>query len=178
MGVSLWLIPVFLCAVCPSYEGIDSNPKDRSMTIWFSLVTPEDANKRSKGTMLSHLGIEFFEIGADFMSAKMPVDHRTQQPLGIMHGGASCVLAETVGSTAANYCVDPEKWYCVGLDINTNHLRSIRSGFVIATAKPFHLGRSTQVWGIDIVNEAGKLISVNRLTMAVLESLKNKEHRT
>lgn len=138
------------------------------MTIWFTSVTPEAANKRSEGTMLSHLGIEFTEIGPDFMIAKMPVDHRTHQPLGIMHGGASCVLAETVGSTAANYAVDHSKFYCVGLDINTNHIRSIRSGFVIATAKPFHLGRTTQVWGIDIVNEEGKLISVNRLTMAVL----------
>lgn len=138
------------------------------MTIWFSPVTPEIANKRSEGTMLSHLGIDFIEVGADFMRATMPVDHRTHQPLGIMHGGASCVLAETVGSTAANYCVDPEKFYCVGLDINTNHIRSVRSGLVIATAKPFHLGRTTQVWGIDIVNEEGKLISVNRLTMAVL----------
>lgn len=138
------------------------------MTIWFTSVTPEAANKRSEGTMLSHLGIEFTEIGPDFMIAKMPVDHRTHQPLGIMHGGASCVLAETVGSTAANYAVDHNKFYCVGLDINTNHIRSIRSGFVIATAKPFHLGRSTQVWGIDIVNEEGKLISVNRLTMSVL----------
>lgn len=139
------------------------------MTIWFLPVTAELANKRSEGTMLSHLGICFTEVGSDFMRATMPVDHRTHQPLGIMHGGASCVLAETVGSTAANYCVDPEKQYCVGLDINTNHIRSIRSGLVIATAKPFHLGRSTQVWGIDIVNEEGKLISVNRLTMAVLE---------
>ncbi len=139
------------------------------MTIWFHPVTTEAANKRSEGTMLSHLGIEFIEIGPDFMSARMPVDHRTHQPLGIMHGGASCVLAETVGSTAANYCVDQSKSYCVGLDINTNHIRSIRSGFVIATAKPFHLGRTTQVWGIDIVNEEGKLISVNRLTMAVLK---------
>ena len=139
------------------------------MTIWFHPVTTEAANKRSEGTMLSHLGIEFIEIGPDLMSARMPVDHRTHQPLGIMHGGASCVLAETVGSTAANYCVDQSKSYCVGLDINTNHIRSIRSGFVIATAKPFHLGRTTQVWGIDIVNEEGKLISVNRLTMAVLK---------
>ena len=83
--------------------------------------------------------------------------------------GASCVLAETVGSTAAQYCVDKEKHYCVGLDINTNHIRSVRSGYVIAIAKPFHLGRSTQVWSIEIKNEEGKLVSVNRLTMAVLE---------
>lgn len=138
------------------------------MAIWFHPVTPKDANKRSKDTMLTHLAIEFTEVGENYMVAKMPVDHRTHQPLGIMHGGASCVLAETIGSTAANYCVDPEKHYCVGLDINTNHIRSIRFGFVIGTAKPYHLGRSTQVWHIEVVNEQGKLISVNRLTMAVL----------
>lgn len=139
------------------------------MSIWFQKVTPEMANERSKNTMLTHLGIDFTEVGDDFMIAKMPVDHRTHQPLGIMHGGASCVLAETVGSTAANYCVDPKKQYCVGLDINTNHIRSVRSGYVFGKAKPFHIGRSTQVWHIEIVNEEGKLISVNRLTMAVLD---------
>lgn len=123
---------------------------------------------RSKGTMMEHLGIHFTEIGDDFLIAKMPVDHRTRQPLGIMHGGASCVLAETVGSTAANCSVDYPAFYCVGLDINTNHIRSIREGFVYALAKPYHLGRSTQVWSIEIKNEAEQLISINRLTMAVL----------
>ena len=98
----------------------------------------------------------------------MPVDHRTKQPMGIMHGGASCVLAETVGSTAANFCVKERTHYCVGLDINTNHIRSMREGYVYATAKPLHLGRSTQVWEIDIRNEAGQRVSINRLTMAVL----------
>ncbi len=138
------------------------------MTIWTTKLDIADATKRSKNTMVEYLGIEFIEIGDDYIKAKMPVDHRTHQPIGIMHGGASCVLAETVGSIAANYCVDPDKYYCVGLDINTNHIRSIRSGYVIGTAKPFHLGKSTQVWGIEIVNEEGRLISVNRLTMAVL----------
>lgn len=118
--------------------------------------------------MSEHLGIEFIEIGENYLIAKMPVDHRTKQPVGIMHGGASCVLAETVGSIAANYCVDLSKYYCVGLDINTNHIRSIREGFVYATAKPYHIGRSTQVWAIEIVNEQQQLISVNRLTMTVL----------
>ena len=119
--------------------------------------------------MVEHLGIEFTEIGEDFLIAKMPVDHRTRQPLGIMHGGASCVLAETVGSTAANCAVDQKQQYCVGLDINTNHIRSIREGYVFATAKPYHLGKSTQVWSIEIINEKSQLISINRLTMAVLE---------
>lgn len=139
------------------------------MGIWQQSVTVAMANERARGSMSEYLGIEFTEVGEDFLVARMPVDHRTKQPAGIMHGGASCVLAETVGSTAANYCVDQKQFYCVGLDINTNHLRSMREGHVIAIARPFHLGRTTQVWGIDIKDEAGKLVSVNRLTMAVLK---------
>lgn len=138
------------------------------MTIWQTEITIESLTKRCANTMVDYLGIEFIEVGDDFIVARMPIDHRTKQPLGIMHGGASCVLAETVGSTAGNCAVDPEKNYCVGLDINTNHIRSIREGFVIGTAKPFHLGRSTQVWSIEIFNEKKQLISVNRLTLAVL----------
>lgn len=138
------------------------------MKIWHSDINLEVVSARGKGTMLDFLGIEFIELGDDYMIARMPVDHRTKQPIGIMHGGASCVLAETIGSTAANFCVDINKQYCVGLDINTNHIRSVREGFVIGTAKPFHIGKSTQVWGIEIVNEDKKLVSVNRLTMAVL----------
>lgn len=142
------------------------------MAIWFNKISLNDLMTRNKNTMSDHLGIEFIEMGDDYLTAKMPVDERTKQPIGIMHGGASCVLAETVGSIAANYCVDPTKNYCVGLDINTNHIRSIRDGYVFATAKPFHLGRSTQVWGIEITNEQKQLISVNRLTMSVM--LRNK----
>ena len=126
------------------------------------------ANKRGQNTMSSHLGIEFIEAGDDYLMARMPVDQRTKQPVGIMHGGASCVLAETVGSTAANFCVDDTRYYCVGLDINTNHIRAMREGYVVATANPFHLGKSTQVWGIQIHDEDGRLVSVNRLTLAVL----------
>jgi 1,4-dihydroxy-2-naphthoyl-CoA hydrolase len=137
--------------------------------IWYKEINLDAVIKRGENTMLTHLGIEIIEIGDDFLTARMPVDERTRQPRGIMHGGASCVLAETVGSTAANFCIDLEKYYCVGLDINTNHIRSIRDGFVFGTAKPFHLGKTTQVWGIEIVNEEKKLISVNRLTMAVLK---------
>ncbi len=139
------------------------------MKIWQTEFTLVDLLARGKNTMIEHLGIEFLEIGDDYLIARMPVDNRTRQPLGIMHGGGSCTLAETVGSTAANCCVDTSKFYCVGLDINTNHLRSVKEGYVIGTAKPFHLGRSTQVWGIEIVNEKKQLVSVNRLTMAVLE---------
>ncbi len=142
------------------------------MKIWQMDLTLAAVTARGKNTMLDYLGIEFTEIGDDFLIARMPVNERTRQPMGIMHGGASCVLAESIGSTAANCCVDQTTSYCVGLDINTNHLRSIKEGFVIGTAKPFHLGRTTQVWGIEIVNEQKQLISVNRLTMAVLS--KNK----
>ena len=138
------------------------------MKIWQMDINLQLIATRSKNTMVEHLGIEFTEVGDDYLIARMPVNERTRQPLGIMHGGASCVLAETIGSTAANFCVDFRQFYCVGLDINTNHIRSIREGFVIGTARPFHLGKSTQVWGIEIVNEQQKLISVNRLTMAVL----------
>ena len=138
------------------------------MKIWARETSLELITARSKDTMLDFLGIEFTEIGDDYLVAKMPVDKRTRQPVGIMHGGASCVLAESVGSTAGNFCVDSAKFYCVGLDINTNHIRSIREGFVIGTAKPYHLGRTTQVWGIEIRDEQERLISVNRLTLAVL----------
>lgn len=137
--------------------------------IWQAEISLEIVSERAKNTMSHHLGIEFVEMGEDYLTARMPVDHRTKQPLGIMHGGASCVLAETVGSTAAQYCVNSEKYYCVGLDINTNHIRSVRGGYVTGMARPFHLGKSTQVWSIEIKNEENKLISVNRLTMAVLE---------
>jgi len=139
------------------------------MKIWQTDITLENLTTRGKNTIVDHLGIEFLEIGDDYLVARMPVDPRTKQPIGIMHGGASCVLAETVGSMAANNCVDMTQSYCVGLDINTNHIRSVKHGYVIGTAKPFHLGRSTQVWGIEIVNEGNKLVSVTRLTMAVLQ---------
>ncbi len=139
------------------------------MKIWHGDINVQSVNDRGKNTMSEHLGIEFTEVGEDFLTARMPVDHRTKQPAGIMHGGASCVLAETIGSTAANCCVDREKFYCVGLDINTNHIRPMREGYVIGTAKPFHIGKTTQVWGIEIINEEDQLVSITRLTMAVLK---------
>ena len=138
------------------------------MAIWKALIDLAAINERSKNTLASHLDIAFTEIGEDYLVATMPVSPQTHQPLGIMHGGASCVLAETVGSTAANFCVDRDRFYCVGLDINTNHIRSVRSGQVIGKAAPYHLGRSTQVWNIEIHQDNGQLISINRLTMAVL----------
>lgn len=139
------------------------------MTIWKTKIDIAIVTERANNSMSAFLGIEFVAVGDDYLSARMLVDHRTKQPLGIMHGGASCVLAETVGSTAAQFCVDRQHEYCVGLDINTNHIRAIREGFVFAKASPYHLGRSTQVWHIEIKDEADKLVSVNRLTMAVLK---------
>lgn len=139
------------------------------MKIWKSEIDLNLVTERAKNTMSEYLGIEFTAVGDDFLAARMPVDHRTKQPANIMHGGASCVLAETVGSTAAQFCVDREKYYCVGLDINTNHIRMATEGYVTGIAKPYHLGKSTQVWGIEIKNAEDKLVSVTRLTMAVLE---------
>ncbi len=139
------------------------------MGIWVTPFTITDLQARGVGTMVEHLGIAFTDIGEDFLSAKMPVDHRTKQPIGIMHGGASCVLAESVGSVAANYCVNLSTHYCVGLEINTNHIRQATEGCVIGTAKPIHIGKRTQVWEIYIRHESGYLVSVNRLTMMVLD---------
>ncbi len=147
------------------------------MSIWKAEIDLALVAERSKNTLVDHLGIEFIEVGQDYLVARMPIEQRVKQPLGIMHGGASCVLAETVGSTAAQFCVDMQKFYCVGLDINTNHLRQISEGEVIAIAKPFHLGRTTQVWGIEIKNKEGKLVSINRLTMAVLTRNPSQPHR-
>lgn len=136
--------------------------------IWYKPITIDMLNNRAQNSMSSYLGIDFIEVGDDYLVATMPIDHRTKQPMGIMHGGASCVLAETIGSMGAQFCVNTETHYCVGLDLNTNHIRSIREGEVAGIAAPFHLGRSTQVWSIEIKNEEGQLISISRLTMAVL----------
>lgn len=138
-------------------------------SIWFSDASLQEMLESRKGTMMDHLDIELIEKGEDFLAGRMPVNEKTRQPYGIMHGGASCVLAETVGSIAANFCVDPAKFYCVGVEINTSHIKSIRSGYVIGVAKPWHIGRSTQVWEILIRDEQENLISVNRLRMAVLD---------
>ncbi len=119
--------------------------------------------------MGEHVGIEFTAITADSLSARMPVDHRTKQPFGLLHGGASVVLAETLGSVAAHCCIDPEQQYCVGLEINANHVRAARNGFVIGTARPLHIGKKTQVWEIRITNEAEKLVCISRITMAVMD---------
>lgn len=122
--------------------------------------------------MISHIGIEVTEIGDDFLKGRMPVDERTKQPAGILHGGASVALAETLGSMAANLCIDTEKYYCVGLDINSNHIRIMKEGYVYGVAKPLHLGQKTQVWEIKITDEKDRLVNVSRLTMAIVENMK------
>jgi 1,4-dihydroxy-2-naphthoyl-CoA hydrolase len=138
------------------------------MSIWFAPATIEDLNALSKKSMVEYLAIEFTEIKENSITARMPVDHRTQQPDGLLHGGASVALAETLGSIAANLCIDREKKICVGLEINANHVRSARSGYVYGTTKPIHIGASTQVWEIRITDEKDALICITRLTMAVI----------
>jgi 1,4-dihydroxy-2-naphthoyl-CoA hydrolase len=142
------------------------------MSIWHHTPLLEELNAVIDGTIMRPLGIAFTEVGADFIRAAMPVDERTRQPYGLLHGGASVVLAETVGSTGASLCIDPARFLCVGQEINANHLRSVRSGRVIGTARPVHVGSRSQVWGIEIVNEAGALVCISRLTMAILERTK------
>lgn len=126
-------------------------------------------NSMSKGCMVEHLGIEFTEIGADYLVATMPVDHRTKQPMGLLHGGASVALAETMGSVGATLTIDLNKQYPVGLEINTNHIKSATEGLVTGTAKPIHLGRGTQVWSIEIHNVDKKLVAISRITIAILD---------
>jgi 1,4-dihydroxy-2-naphthoyl-CoA hydrolase len=139
------------------------------MSIWLRAPSLEELNAATAGTMMRPLDIVFTELGADFLRATMPVDDRTRQPYGLLHGGASVTLAETLGSTGASLCIDPERFLCVGQEINANHLRSAKSGRVIGTARPIHIGGRSHVWGIEIVNEAGALICISRLTMAIIE---------
>lgn len=140
------------------------------MAIWFKKdFSLADLSTMGKGTMGEHIGIEWSAVGEDFLSARMPVDHRTRQPYGLLHGGASVALAETLGSVAAAMVVDHAKFYCVGLEINANHVRSAREGFVTGIAKPLHIGASTHVWEIKIYDERDKLVCVSRLTVAILK---------
>ena len=121
------------------------------------------------GTINEHLGIEWTEIGNNFLKAKMPVDHRTKQPFDLLHGGASCVLAETLGSFSSYLVIDSSKFYCVGIEINANHIRSAREGYVYGACHPIHIGSSTHVWDIRITNEEGKLVCISRLTVAIMK---------
>ncbi|KQB06503.1 esterase [Vibrio metoecus] len=136
------------------------------MAIWNKPITLEVLNATSKNTLIEHLNIVYTQLTGNSISATMPVCHFTHQPLGMLHGGASVVLAETLGSVAANFSVGEEA-YCVGLDINANHVRAMREGMVIGTATPLHMGISTQVWQIEIKDEQGHLVCISRLTVAV-----------
>jgi 1,4-dihydroxy-2-naphthoyl-CoA hydrolase len=137
--------------------------------VFLTLPSLEQLNIVRRASLVDHLGIEFTGIGTDYLEATLPVDARTIQPMGVLHGGANVVLAETLGSVAASLTIDLEKQYCVGLEINANHLKSVKEGKVKGTARPLHVGRSTQVWEIQIVNEAGQLCCVSRITMAILD---------
>jgi 1,4-dihydroxy-2-naphthoyl-CoA hydrolase len=137
------------------------------MTIWYQEPRLEKISDIARGTLVEHIGIEYLEISKDSIRGRMPVDHRTIQPYGILHGGASVVLAETLGSVAANHCVDRTKERCVGIEINANHVRPVSSGYVYGIAKPVHIGRKTQVWEIRITDEKGNLACISRITLAV-----------
>ena len=137
------------------------------MRIWKQAVSVEQLDAIHVGTAVEHLGIEFVEVGDDFIKARVPVDQRTKQPYGLLHGGVSVVLAEALGSCGAAYAA-PEGHRCVGLDINANHLKSATSGWVTGITRPVHIGRTTQVWQIELRNDAGELTCVSRITMAVL----------
>jgi len=137
--------------------------------IWFTdNISLDDLIVLAKNTMAEYIGIEFTGIGENFLKGRMPVDHRTNQPYGLLHGGASCALAETLGSIASALVIDRSSFICVGLEINANHIRSARQGFVTGIAIPLHLGKSTHVWDIKIYDEEQKLVCVSRLTVAII----------
>lgn len=140
--------------------------------IWWNgeLPSMERLTLLGKGSMPAHVGIEFVDCGDDWIRARMPVDSRTLQPFGRLHGGASVVLAETIGSMGGMMVVDPERFVTVGVEINANHVRPVRDGWVYATARPEALGRTTHVWSIRIEDEAGKLVCISRLTLAVIST--------
>ncbi|RYY49066.1 MAG: hotdog fold thioesterase [Chitinophagaceae bacterium] len=145
-------------------RALENNP------IWFDkTIQLPKLKELTPSTMGEHLGMEWVEIGPDFLSIKMPVDQRTHQPYGLLHGGASCALAETVGSIASHLVIDSNKFICVGLEINANHVRGVRDGFVTGKAMPVHLGTSTHVWDIRITDDAGRLVCISRLTVAILQ---------
>lgn len=139
------------------------------MSIWFAEPSLPALNALANGTLIEHLAIEITAIGDDFITGKMPVDRRTVQPYGLLHGGASVVLAETLGSIAAMLCVNSAEKVCVGLEINANHVRAARSGYVVGTVRPVHIGNSTQIWQTQIVDEKERLVCISRLTVAVLD---------
>lgn len=138
--------------------------------IWFKPYTLEQLQQMRNANMTAHLGFEFVELGSDFIKARLPVDHRTTQPFGILHGGASCVLSESLGSVAAWMTIDPDLYRAVGIEINANHIRAVTQGHVIGTCAPLHIGKRTQVWQTDISEEAtGKRVAISRLTVAIID---------
>jgi 1,4-dihydroxy-2-naphthoyl-CoA hydrolase len=139
------------------------------MAIWFGNPTVEAARENNLGLLADHLGIEFTELGDDFLRGTMPVEPRTHQPMGYLHGGASMAFAETLGSVAANFAVDRARFRCLGQEINANHLRPVTDGLVIGTARPFHMGARSQVWSIEIRDPVDRLVCVSRLTIAVVD---------
>ena len=139
------------------------------MPIWFAEPSLPALNALAKDTLIEHLSIEITAVGDDFITGKMPVDRRTVQPYGLLHGGASVVLAETLGSIAAMLCVNSAEKVCVGLEVNANHVRAARSGYVVGTVRPVHVGNSTQIWQTHIVDEKERLVCISRLTVAVLD---------
>ncbi len=144
------------------------------MSIWFDKsLSLAGLNPVGPKTMGEFLGIEWVELGDAYLIMRMPVDDRTKQPYGLLHGGASCALAETVGSLASHFVMDPEKNICVGLEINANHVRSINKGFVTATCTPLHIGASTHVWDIKIHDDRNKLVCISRLTVAILKKTRS-----
>jgi 1,4-dihydroxy-2-naphthoyl-CoA hydrolase len=137
------------------------------MRIWKKPISIDILTASHVGTAVAHLGMEFVEVGDDFIRGRIPVDHRTRQPYGLLHGGVSVVLAETLGSCGAAYSSPPD-YRAVGLDINANHIKGATSGWVTGVTRPVHIGRTTQVWQIDLTNDAGEITCVSRITMAVL----------
>jgi 1,4-dihydroxy-2-naphthoyl-CoA hydrolase len=139
------------------------------MSIWHRAATPAELTAMGSKSLSHHLGIIITEVGADFLRATMPVNAHTHQPFGLLHGGASVALAETLGSIGSMLCIDSEKFMAVGQEINANHIRGVASGVVTGTARPWHLGRSSHVWHIELRDESDKLVCVSRLTIAVVE---------
>jgi 1,4-dihydroxy-2-naphthoyl-CoA hydrolase len=139
------------------------------MALWFGEFKPIDHKNRNDKGLNATIGLEIYERGDDYLRGRMPVDHRTHQPYGILHGGASCVLAETLASMGSALVINPATQRCVGLELNANHIRGVSKGWVIGTARPLHVGRTTHVWDVKIESEEGKLVCVSRVTMAILE---------
>jgi len=143
------------------------------MSIWRIQTSVEQLREFARKTLAETIGIQVTEIGPDFLRATMPVNPKTHQPMGVLHGGASAALAETIGSVAANLCVDQALYVCMGQEINANHLRPVSSGTVTATARPYHIGKRSHVWGIEIRDEEDRLVCVSRITMAVVDRPKS-----